>query len=136
MATDLIVATAPPERAGIASGLSETSTELGGALGIALLGSLVTAIYRGRMAYTLPPGVPSAVAETARDTLGGAAELARSLPAPAGAALLDAARAAFTEAVVFTAAASAALAAAAAILTATLLREVGVKTETAGEAGP
>jgi MFS transporter, DHA2 family, multidrug resistance protein len=136
MATDLIVATAPPERAGIASGLSETSTELGGALGIALLGSLVTTIYRSLMASTVPAGVPSAVAETARDTLGGAAELARSLPAPAGVALLDAARAAFTEAVVFTAAASSALAAAAAILTATLLREVGVKTQAPGEAGP
>ena len=38
MATDLIVGTAPPERAGMASGLSETSTEFGGALGIARLG--------------------------------------------------------------------------------------------------
>jgi MFS transporter, DHA2 family, multidrug resistance protein len=136
MATDVIVAAAPPERAGIASGLSETSAELGGALGIAVLGSLVTAIYRSRIASAVPVGVPSAVAETARDTLGGAAEMARSLPAQAGGALLEAARGAFTEAVVFTAGVSAALAAAAAILTATLLREVGVKTEPAGGAGP
>jgi MFS family permease len=37
--------TAPPERAGMAAGLSETTTELGGALGIAILGSVITAIF-------------------------------------------------------------------------------------------
>ena len=45
VATDLIVGTAPPERAGAASGISETGAELGGALGIALLGSIGTAVY-------------------------------------------------------------------------------------------
>jgi DHA2 family multidrug resistance protein-like MFS transporter len=45
LTNDLIMATAPPERAGAASGISETSSELGGALGIALLGSLATAVY-------------------------------------------------------------------------------------------
>src|SRR5207247_3199309 len=44
LATDLIIGAAPPERAGGASGLSETGTELGGALGIALLGSIATAV--------------------------------------------------------------------------------------------
>ena len=42
---------APPERAGAASAISETGSELGGALGIALLGSLATAVY-GREALT------------------------------------------------------------------------------------
>jgi MFS transporter, DHA2 family, multidrug resistance protein len=127
MATDLIVGTAPPERAGMASGLSETSAELGGALGIAVLGSLVTAIYRSQM-VSVPVGVPSGAAETARDTLGGAAAMAGSLPAQVGAALIEAARGAFTEAVVVTAALSAVLAVAAAIVTATLLRDVGFRT--------
>jgi MFS transporter, DHA2 family, multidrug resistance protein len=45
VATDLIVGTAPPERAGAASGVSETGAELGGALGIAILGSIGTAVY-------------------------------------------------------------------------------------------
>jgi DHA2 family multidrug resistance protein-like MFS transporter len=45
LTNDLIMATAPPERAGAASGISETASELGGALGIALLGSLATAVY-------------------------------------------------------------------------------------------
>ena len=46
LSTDLVVGSAPPERAGSASGISETGTELGGALGIALLGSIGTAVYR------------------------------------------------------------------------------------------
>jgi len=45
LTNDLILSAAPPERAGAAAGLSETASELGGALGIALMGSLVTAVY-------------------------------------------------------------------------------------------
>jgi DHA2 family multidrug resistance protein-like MFS transporter len=45
LTNDLIMTAAPPERAGAASGISETSSELGGALGIALFGSLATAVY-------------------------------------------------------------------------------------------
>ncbi|MGH2618372.1 MAG: MFS transporter, partial [Thermomicrobiales bacterium] len=49
LATDIVVGTAPPERAGAASGVSETSAEFGGALGIAVLGSIGTAVYRSRV---------------------------------------------------------------------------------------
>jgi DHA2 family multidrug resistance protein-like MFS transporter len=79
--TDLILAAAPPERAGAASAVAETGQELGGALGVALLGSLGTAIYRS----DLGDGVPRA----AHDTLGGAVALGDH-------ALLAAARDAFT----------------------------------------
>ncbi len=58
MATELIVGAAPPERSGAASAISETSSELGGALGIAVLGSIGTAVYRGRMEDAVPSGVP------------------------------------------------------------------------------
>ena len=58
LATDLIVGTAPPERAGAASAVAETSSELGGALGIAILGSIMTAIYRAAMAGAVPVDVP------------------------------------------------------------------------------
>src|SRR5581483_7654356 len=54
LGTDILVAAAPPERAGAASAVSETATELGGALGIALLGSLGTAIYRSTLISKLP----------------------------------------------------------------------------------
>jgi MFS transporter, DHA2 family, multidrug resistance protein len=53
--TNLIVSSAPPERAGSASAISETSAEFGGALGIALLGSLVTFLYRNSMTATDAP---------------------------------------------------------------------------------
>jgi MFS transporter, DHA2 family, multidrug resistance protein len=46
LGTDLVVGAAPAERAGAASAISETGLELGGALGIALLGSIGTAVYR------------------------------------------------------------------------------------------
>ncbi len=72
LATDLVVGSAPPERAGAASAISETASEFGGALGIAILGSIGTAIYRADMADSLPAGVPLATAEAARETLGGA----------------------------------------------------------------
>jgi DHA2 family multidrug resistance protein-like MFS transporter len=117
----VIVGLAPPERAGMAAALSETSTEFGGALGIAILGSIVTAVYRSVMASATLMGVPSAAAEAARDTLGGAAAIAASLPEQTGAPLLAAARDAFTDAVVLTAMVSGALVVAAAIATAVVL---------------
>lgn len=55
LAADLAIGSAPPERAGAASGISETSSELGGALGIALLGTIGTAVYRDGVAG-LPAG--------------------------------------------------------------------------------
>ncbi|MGH2489496.1 MAG: MFS transporter, partial [Candidatus Limnocylindria bacterium] len=69
LATELIVGSAPPEQAGAATGISETSGELGGALGIAILGSLGTAVYRTGVADALPSGIPASVADAARDTL-------------------------------------------------------------------
>jgi MFS transporter, DHA2 family, multidrug resistance protein len=56
LSTDLILGAAPPERAGAASALSETGTELGGALGIAILGSLGTAVYRSQLTGGVPFG--------------------------------------------------------------------------------
>ena len=77
--TDLIVSSAPPERAGAASGISETGAELGGALGIAILGSVGVAVYRGELADHLPAEVPSQAAAIARETLGGAVDVAARL---------------------------------------------------------
>ena len=124
MAADIIVGTAPPERAGMAAALSETSTELGGALGIAILGSIVGAVYQSTMASSAQLGVPPTAMDAARDTLGGAATIAASLPERTGVALLAAARAAFTDAVVLTATLSAALVVVAAIVTTVVLRDV------------
>src|SRR5207247_9134250 len=107
LATDIIVGSAPVERAGSASAISETSSELGGALGVAILGRLGMAVYRGRMATALPSGVPADATEIARGTLGGASAVAHRLGDPIGTELLSAARDAFTQAFVVTAAVNA-----------------------------
>jgi DHA2 family multidrug resistance protein-like MFS transporter len=95
LTTELIVGSAPPEQAGAASGISETGAELGGALGIAIMGSIGVAIYRSELADRLPAAVPAEAAEVARDTLGSAAAVAAQLPGELGAAVLAAAREAF-----------------------------------------
>jgi DHA2 family multidrug resistance protein-like MFS transporter len=95
LTTELIVGAAPPEQAGAASGISETGSELGGALGIAVMGSIGVAIYRSRLADQLSPQVPADVTEAASDTLGSAAAVAAQLPGELGQAVLVAAREAF-----------------------------------------
>jgi DHA2 family multidrug resistance protein-like MFS transporter len=122
LTTDIVLSAAPPERAGAASALSETSSEFGGALGIAVLGSIVTAIYRGKVAAALPAGIPAEAAEVARSTIGGAVSVSGQLPGALGADLLGSARDAFAQAFGTTAAISAAIAMGVAILAATLLR--------------
>jgi DHA2 family multidrug resistance protein-like MFS transporter len=142
LAADLMVGGAPAERAGAASGISETSSEtsseFGGALGIAVLGSIGTAVYRGGIADTVPAGVPPEFAEAARDSLGGALEVAGRLPAEAGAALFAAASEAFTQGLQLVAAASTGLAAVIAVLAAVMLRRLppNPEAETPAEAEP
>jgi MFS transporter, DHA2 family, multidrug resistance protein len=124
--TDLVVSSAPPERAGAASGISETGAELGGALGIAILGSIGVAVYRGQLADTLPAGIPSQAAAIARDTLGGAVGVAAQLPASAGQALREAAQEAFARGMQLTVSLSATVAVVVAVMATILLREVPV----------
>ncbi len=124
LTADLILATAPPERAGAASALSETANEIGGALGIALLGSVGAAIYRHEIVGTLPAGLPRDARDAAHDTLGGAASVAAHLPGQASTALLDAARVAFTHGFNVAALGGGATLVLAAALAAVLLRRV------------
>jgi MFS transporter, DHA2 family, multidrug resistance protein len=133
LATDLIVAGAPPERAGAAAAISETGSELGGALGIAILGSIGAAVYRAEMADTVPAAVPSETLEAVRATLGGAVAAAGQLPTELGLALLDAAREAFTSSLQMSAGISAVLVTVTAICAAVLLRDVRIARETGSE---
>ncbi len=93
-----------------------------GALGIALLGSIGTAVYRSQLTQGLPAGLGPHAAETARATLGGAVQVSQRLPDHLGTPLVDTARAAFTHGLHVTAIVSAAVAIALAILAATVLR--------------
>ena len=122
LTTELIVGSAPPERAGAASGISETAAELGGALGIAILGSIGTAVYRSRLGDDLPAGVPAGAAEVVRGTLGGAVGVAQQLPGQAGQDLLNVAREAFVQGLHVAAAISATVAIVAAVITVVALR--------------
>ncbi len=80
LANDVIVATAPPERAGAAAGISESAYELGGAIGTAVLGSIGTSVYRTELDTGLPQTLPPELAKAARETLGNAVHVARELP--------------------------------------------------------
>jgi DHA2 family multidrug resistance protein-like MFS transporter len=95
LTTDLIVSSAPPERAGAAAAISETGAEFGGVLGIAVLGSVGIAIYRSMMALPSLDGIPPDALETARDTLGAAIAASAELAPPAGPLLIETARNAF-----------------------------------------
>ncbi|MBM3945240.1 MAG: MFS transporter, partial [SAR202 cluster bacterium] len=97
LTSTLIIGSAPQERAGAASAISETGLEFGGALGLAVIGTIGTAVYRGHLAAGMPQGIPAGAAEAARDTLGGALAVAGQLPEDAGAALLGVARTAFVD---------------------------------------
>jgi MFS transporter, DHA2 family, multidrug resistance protein len=135
LAADMMVGSAPPERAGAAAGISETSSEFGGALGIAVLGAVGTAVYRGEIEGAVPTGVPPPAADAARDTLGAAVAAGDALPGRLAPELVTAAQQAFTEALHVAATLSAAVVVAAAILAASLLQRVRTGTELEQERG-
>lgn len=103
--TALMMAAVPPARAGMGSAMNNASREVGGALGVAILGTVLSARYGAALAPALA-GLPADGAAAADGGLAGALDVARDLPAAAGARLADAARAAFVDG--FTTAAGAA----------------------------
>ncbi len=119
LGNELMLGAIPPERAGAAAAMNETVTELGGALGMAVLGSIGTAVYR----HGLGADVPG----PARSTLGGAVATAAHEPASAAAQLLVTARDAFTHSINVVSIVGAAIMAAAALLTILFLRRIGTE---------
>ncbi len=135
LTTDLVMAATPPERAGAASAISETSFEFGGAVGIAVLGSLFAATYQMLMDGTALLGMDAAGLAAARDTLGGALAAAAQLAGPAAADAVASARAAFLEAFRMTNLLCTAIAVAAALFAARVLRGPHDMSGTEREAG-
>jgi DHA2 family multidrug resistance protein-like MFS transporter len=116
LTTGAIMGSARPERAGAVSALAQTGGELGGALGIAVLGSLGTAIYHAMVAAAIPDGLSPELAAAALDTLGGALSVASQVPDPTAAAtLVFTAQQALTTAVQVTSAIGAAISIATAV---------------------
>ncbi|MFE3458923.1 MFS transporter [Nocardiopsis aegyptia] len=131
LANALVLATAPPDRAGAAAGISETSTELGGALGIAVLGTIATGIYRDTVRQELP-GTEGAAAETVAGALAAAAEL----PEAAAGALLGTAFGAYTDGITTAALTGAGVMAAVAVAVAVGLRRLPPGTDSPGDHHP
>ncbi|MFJ1793268.1 MFS transporter [Kitasatospora griseola] len=120
LSSDLVLGTAPADKAGAASAVSETAYELGAALGIALVGSVVTALYAGSL--TVPSTTDPALADQAGQSLGGAVQAAATLPGDLAGQLLTSANNAFVHGINIAAWVSAALLLAAAALARHLLR--------------
>ena len=118
LCTDIIISSAPPERAGSAAAISETFGELGGVLGIAIMGSIGLVVYRSAMA---------SAPDAARGTLGGALAVAATLPRDGAIALVHDAREAFVRAMTITAWIETAIVVAMVGLVLVLLRKRGVK---------
>ncbi|MBR7833026.1 MFS transporter [Actinospica durhamensis] len=116
LGNELLMSAIPPERAGSAAAVNETVGELGGALGMAVLGSIGAAVYRHHLGTAVPTG--------ARSTLGGAVATAVHLPVSEAEHLLSLARTAFTAGLNTVSLVGAALMAVAALLTALFLRGV------------
>ncbi len=124
LGTDLVVGSAPVTRAGAASAMSETVQELGLALGIALLGSLTTAVYRANV-DRLPIALDDNHRRAVADSLAGATSLGDALPTE----ILELSRAAFVTGVNTAGGLCAVLVAILIALSATQLRHVGASSQ-------
>jgi EmrB/QacA subfamily drug resistance transporter len=85
-ATSAITSALPARQQGVASAMNDLSREVGGALGIAVIGSIMTAIYRSHLTVT---GVPAAVLDKARDSLAVASRIGGPVSARASTAFID-----------------------------------------------
>jgi EmrB/QacA subfamily drug resistance transporter len=98
-ATESIMGSLPPTKAGVGSAMNDTTRQMGGALGVAVLGSVLASAYRPAVSSRLDAlRVPASTVANARDSVGGAIAAASNLPASVRVAVGDAARHAFVHA--------------------------------------
>jgi EmrB/QacA subfamily drug resistance transporter len=101
-ATESIMGSLPPDKAGVGSAMNDTTREIGGALGVGILGSITTALYSSRFVtesqYREILRASPAVAGVAKSSIGGAAIVAARLPADLARLVTAAANAAFVHA--------------------------------------
>jgi EmrB/QacA subfamily drug resistance transporter len=116
-ATDAVVGAVPPERSGVASAMNTVARMVAGALGVAVVGSLVNSLYSDDLEGSLG-ALPPEAQDVAKESIGAAGALAGQLPGDAGSALLSAASDAFVQAMAIGLSVAAALAAATAVVVA------------------
>lgn len=133
LVTEAVVGSVAPERAGSASALMETCSEFGGALGIAVLGSISTAAYRSDLDTHLPSNLSAGAAAAAREGLAGATATAAQLPANLADALLTTARHSFNHSMNVAALVGTILLAATAVAVTLVLRGTSHPTSVVGE---
>jgi EmrB/QacA subfamily drug resistance transporter len=114
-ATDAIMGAVPKAQFGVGSAVNDTVREIGGAFGVAVLGSLFAATYSGALAPATA-ALPAAAADAARESLAAASVIAATVGGDAGAALLAAAQRSFVDALSLTSVIGAGFAVAGAIL--------------------
>ena len=119
--TDTVMAAVPLNDAGVGSAANDVSRELGGALGIASVGSLVNTIYRNNIEDTLGGAVPASAVESAKEGIGIAVLGTEGLPADVALQVVSGANAAFVDAITFGFAVSIGVIVAAAVVALTLL---------------
>jgi DHA2 family integral membrane protein (MFS transporter) len=87
----------PEEKAGVASAMNDVTRQVAGALGVAVVGSLVSSLYATRV-EDATTGLPPGAAHAAGNSVGAAVAVADRLPGPAGTALHHAAAGAYSDA--------------------------------------
>lgn len=98
-ATESIMGSLPPAKAGVGSAMNDTTRQMGGAIGVAVIGSVLASSYRPAVTTKLTAlGAPSRVISTAKESFGGAVQAAAKLPAPLGHEVTVAAQRAFVDA--------------------------------------
>jgi EmrB/QacA subfamily drug resistance transporter len=97
-ATASVMGTVPEEKSGVASAMNDVTRQVGGALGTAVIGSLITSLYASRLGDATD-ALPEAARVASEDSIGQANAVAAGLPAADGARLVDSAGTAFTEAI-------------------------------------
>ena len=112
-ATDSVMGAVPEEKSGVASAMNDVTRQVAGALGTAVIGSLIASLYASRISDSVA-ALPEQARVAAEDSIGQANAVAAQLPADQGASLAEAAADAFTHAlgIGFTVAGAAALIAA------------------------
>jgi EmrB/QacA subfamily drug resistance transporter len=98
-ATESIMGSLPRSKAGVGSAMNDTTRQMGGALGVAIIGSVLASSYRPGVASRLAGlNAPSDVVTAARDSVGGAVDAAASLAEPLRTNVIAAARIEFVHA--------------------------------------